>query len=285
MRPLRWPSGASQEPQGGQVFSPSNGSAWALFRGNALGITFSLACALAACGADQGTLPQDTENPPGSDDPQSPPDLGGTMPDEAVENPEDVTFDVPEGGAEEPVLPTDTCEAQLHVIGVYEPFRNDVRVGSGFGGRVTVRIERPGKHVLYLASYESVKWFVSAAPGAQIEEIRVVGYEAQAVETDATEKTLIRTRLERSLGEIAFCGVEWPYEGGGCDTKELIRDAQEDTELGLTTFSGTYIGSRFILREDETVIDVDSDRGYDASELGSETSALIRKTCAGRLPL
>jgi hypothetical protein len=66
------------------------------------------------------------------------------------------------------------AERELHVVGVYEG------TGGGTAGKITV--DRPGQSVtLFLSSYDSVTWQLTATPNTTIERVFLQGYYEQNV--------------------------------------------------------------------------------------------------------
>lgn len=154
-----------------------------------------------------------------------------------------------------PSRPGKCGAAEVHVVGVYEP-RPD-------GAVVQVLLDRPGHHVVVASSYESVAWSIRAAsPASVIDRIILVGYHAQKLVEKTSASVETRSYDERTLGDHPSCGYSYPYNGGGCDTNELLASVQG--ELGhVTTFSGTYQGNGFILRTDDTA-DIGTSGGYES---------------------
>jgi hypothetical protein len=128
----------------------------------------------------------------------------------------------------------DEClSPELHVLGV-----NETYTGEG-----TVHVSRSGPLTLVLSSYEAVAWTVTTEPGVVLDRVIVNAYEAStAVVPDGvlvTDHSGPRSWL--------VCGYRWPGDPYGCDTAELIRLAEEDSGLSLTSFIGCYVAGSFEL--------------------------------------
>jgi hypothetical protein len=159
------------------------------------------------------------------------------------------------GGGGDP-LPARCGTPELHVISAYEAHGNHGG-GSHPPGDAQVVIERPGDHALVLSAYEPVNWHVSLAPGVNIESVTLIGYHMQTVD-------LPNVPVTRGQG----CGYSYPYNGGGCDTDQLLALAKQLTGAELTTFHGCYQASRWALHADGTVAsNCNTAAGYEVDEL------------------
>ncbi len=154
----------------------------------------------------------------------------------------------------------DQCsdEVEMHVIGSYEPVSTPADPGAPWPPPARpqrdshVRIDRPGKHQLVLSSYEPVKWHVSAAPGVEIVKVVAIGYHAQAIQLAAGVGAAVEVHSYEQDGQFA-CGYSWPYNGGGCDTSELLEFAGAATGDDLTSFHGCYTVNDWTLNADLSV--------------------------------
>jgi hypothetical protein len=162
-------------------------------------------------------------------------------------------------GSDGEVLPAlaEAPREELHVFGSYE-----ARSGAERATRESVvRIERPGRHRLVVSAYEPVRWRIEAAPGAEIVQVVAVGYHAQEVVLGPGVDAEIRKGSYEHGGPYA-CGYSWPYNGGGCDTRELLDLAAREVGRTVTSFHGCYQVDRWRLMPDLSVVSsCDSDGG------------------------
>jgi hypothetical protein len=123
-------------------------------------------------------------------------------------------------------------ETALHLVGVYETYEYEA----------SVYFDQSGSNVLALSAYTSTQWNVELAPGASLDKIVAVGYEAQFVKGPEGVPVEIYT-YEGQDSELAGCGYSLPYDGGGCDTDQLIATVESITGLTLSRFDGCYRAS------------------------------------------
>lgn len=164
----------------------------------------------------------------------------------------------PDGGPEEPGGPLDgKCgKPEVHVISVYETHGNH-GPNNHPPGTGHVAIERPGEHALVLSAYEPVNWHVTLGPGAKIQSVTLIGYHAQTVDLQGVP-------VARGQG----CGYSYPYNGGGCDTDELLALARQLAGADITTFHGCYQASDWTLHADGTASsNCNTAAGYEVDEL------------------
>ncbi len=152
-------------------------------------------------------------------------------------------------------LPDKCGSPEVHVISVYET-RSDHSGGYHPTGEGRVTIERPGDHVLVLSAYEPTDWKVTLAPGVQIQQVVLIGYHAQTVD--------LNVPVTHGTG----CGYSYPYNGGGCDTDQLLALAQAHAGADLTSFHGCYHASQWTLHADGGASsNCDTGAGYQVDEL------------------
>jgi len=170
----------------------------------------------------------------GSDDPL-PPEESPTDPsmDPTVPKPPPPP---PPPSPEPPPSATNCGSPELHILSIYETSSNHSTTGDA-----SVRIDRPGSHVLVLSAYEATSWHVALGAGAAIRSVLLVGYEDQTVDLANVPVT-----------HAAGCGYSYPYNGGGCDTNALFSTVQSRAGVGVTTFHGCYQASQWTLRADGT---------------------------------
>ncbi|WP_205525692.1 hypothetical protein, partial [Pyxidicoccus trucidator] len=139
-----------------------------------------------------------------------------------------------------------TCgNPEVHVFGVYEASGDHTSTG-----KATVHVERTGSQVLVLSSYESVHWKVSAVPGADLQYILVLGYDAQSV--DAPPGVEVKVLDNETRGFIPECGYEYPDDDpySGCETPDLLAQVKQLTGQDVSSFHGCYQATSFTLRGD-----------------------------------
>ena len=177
----------------------------------------------------------------------------------------------PPGVAPDPGVPTDPVDPgdkptdpapakcgkpEVHVISVYETSSNH-GPNNHPPSAAQVAIDRPGDHALVLSAYEPVNWRVAVAPGVNIQSVTLLGYYQQNVD-------LPNVPVTRGQG----CGYSYPYNGGGCDTNQLLALAKQLTGAELTTFHGCYQASRWRLNADGSVVsNCNTAAGYEVDEL------------------
>jgi len=146
-----------------------------------------------------------------------------------------------------------SCGApELHVIAMYETGSDHATTGDAF-----VAIDRPGNHVLVLSAYESTNWHVRLAAGATVRSVELLGYEAQTVDLRSVPVT-----------HGTACGYSYPYNGGGCDTNQLLALAEAQAGVRLTTFHGCYQASSWTLHADGTATsNCNTAAGYQQDDL------------------
>ncbi|MCA9493889.1 MAG: hypothetical protein KC621_28360 [Myxococcales bacterium] len=127
-------------------------------------------------------------------------------------------------------------DTQLWLAGVYQT-HGDHRGGVHPMGEAQVTFDLPGSHVIALSSYEPVTWNVRIGPDSRVEKIIVVGYLDQVVNADPN--------IPVEIYENTACGYSLPYNGGGCDTDELIAAVERAAGLPLTRFDGCYDATTF----------------------------------------
>lgn len=115
---------------------------------------------------------------------------------------------------------------QLHVVGAYE---------ATAGNEITVHVTRAGDSVLWLGGYESINWVVTAAPGANIQEIILGGFNVQTASAPAG--VTVRTLPESSMP----LGMYWPSHR----STDMVEAAEFYTNLSLTSFRGCYDSTGF----------------------------------------
>jgi hypothetical protein len=151
-----------------------------------------------------------------------------------------------------------TCgDVELHVIAMYE----------AIGEKANVRIDRPGHHALVLSSYEAVTWNVTTGPGVVIDSVVATGYKATSV-LGVGAATAVSVRGYEVDGGAFACGYSWPYNGGGCDTAELLSFATAATGLELSSFHGCYRAGDWTLNADRSAVSTcATEQGYQQYEL------------------
>ncbi|MCB9743827.1 MAG: putative metal-binding motif-containing protein [Alphaproteobacteria bacterium] len=133
-------------------------------------------------------------------------------------------------------------EPELNLLSLYEGTPN------GSPPQVAVNVDRPSTMVLHLSAYDAVEWTVTAIPNATITEILVSGYHGQTVNAPSGVPVNIRTYDTTRNNYGNWCGYSLPYNGGGCDTDQLIRGVEGYTGLTMSSFTGCYQGNSFTIQ-------------------------------------
>ncbi|HWU88273.1 MAG TPA: hypothetical protein VN253_13395, partial [Kofleriaceae bacterium] len=198
----------------------------------------ALALSLAGC-----TLYFGPADPPAT----APPEPGGPPGD-----PVDPGGPIKPGGP----LPATCGTPEVHVLSVYETSSNHSG-GNHPTGTATVTIERPGDLALVLSAYEPTDWHVTLAPGAHVRSVTLIGYLTQTV-------NLANVPIVHAQG----CGYSYPYNGGGCDTNQLLALAKQHAGADVTTFHGCYQASSWTLHADGSAAsNCNTAAGYEVDEL------------------
>ncbi len=138
----------------------------------------------------------------------------------------------------------ESAATRLWLGAVYET-RSDHSGGYHPMGEANVEFTLPGSNVLALSAYEPTTWNISVANDAALDRIVVFGYHEQIVSAPADIPIEIHDhKVQRS--EYWSCGYSYPYNGGGCDTDELIANAEFVTGLPIFGFDGCYHATSFI---------------------------------------
>lgn len=166
--------------------------------------------------------------------------------------PEEPVPTVPPPVPPPPRPPSECGSPEVHVFGIYETSSDHGTVGEAH-----VSIDRPGDHILALSAYEETRWQVEVGPGAAIRAVYLLGYEPQTVDLPDVPVT-----------QGSGCGYSYPYNGGGCDTIELLSSVKERAGRGITTFHGCYQASQWTLLADGAATsNCNTDDGYEVDEL------------------
>ena len=144
-------------------------------------------------------------------------------------------------GGYEPSSHIGACaiETELHIVGQYE---------SADDGETEVEVSRSAAPiVLVLSSYEPTSWRLNLAPGTQLRQVIINGYEPSVLENQPDGVEVID--LTGPGRYLSACSYVWPGDDQGCDTGALVRGAEARTGLTLTSFQGCYSGAGFVLRD------------------------------------
>jgi hypothetical protein len=130
-----------------------------------------------------------------------------------------------------------TTQPELHILSAYEPS----------GSTIAVHIARNTQMTVVLSSYEPVHWIVTVDPGAVVDEILLNGYHAQTLSAPSNIPYQARSYDQNYSNFGSSCGYSFPYNGGGCDTNQLIAGVEFHTGLDWTSFTGCYTASEFLI--------------------------------------
>lgn len=131
--------------------------------------------------------------------------------------------------------PGECSDVEVHVIGV-----------SDGGDSSTVILQRPGKHILVLSSYESTTWNVEVKPGATLERVYAVGHHPQRVKTNVTTKVMTESAMEGGAGATG-------YQLGDKSTEALLKLASIRVDRHATSFHGCFAASHWTIGENMAV--------------------------------
>jgi hypothetical protein len=131
-------------------------------------------------------------------------------------------------------------DIETHVFGVHQ----------APGGEVTIHIDRPGHHALVVSAYERVQWTITTSPDAVVDGVYAVGYGTQSVVAADGVKV---ARDSKEQGGPYACGYTWPYDGGSCNTEELVNLSSKIINHAATSFHGCYEAASFSVAEDMAV--------------------------------
>jgi hypothetical protein len=131
-----------------------------------------------------------------------------------------------------------TSQPELHILSAYE---------SSHNGTVSVHIDRPTQMTVVLSSYEPVLWVVTTGPNTQVDKILLNGYHSQTISLNSSIPFETRS-YDQTVSNFGYwCGYALPYNGGGCDTNQLLNGVTSYTGLDWTSFNGCYSASQFLL--------------------------------------
>ena len=133
---------------------------------------------------------------------------------------------------------TNSSYPELHVLSAYEPDN----------GTIFVHISRNTQMTVLLSSYEPVHWVVTIDSAAIVDKILINGYHSQTVTIPSGIPYEIRSYDQTGTNFGGSCGYSLPYNGGGCDTNNLLNGVQAYTGLSWSSFTGCYTASGFLLQ-------------------------------------
>jgi hypothetical protein len=113
-------------------------------------------------------------------------------------------------------------------------------------GTANVLVERKGKQILVLSSYEPVDYVVTAARGAEVVEIVLNGYYPHTVEAPPGTKVTNRS----GTSYLAACAYAYPGDSEGCATPQLMKGVEDVLHRPITSFAGCYHASQFVVHDD-----------------------------------
>lgn len=169
--------------------------------------------------------------------------------------------------------PIDCSGAELHVVGVYDPYDS----ASNTEGPAHVHIERPGPVKLFLSSYSATDWTVTAGPATQL--VAVVAHAYEPVTVEAPEGVPVEAFDFTQAHVFWGCGYEYPDKDphSGCETPELLAAIENHMQAPVMSFHGCYAASDFV---------IDANLGSSsncATQMGYEHTSMV-STCAPSAP-
>lgn len=132
-----------------------------------------------------------------------------------------------------------TTIPELHFLSAYEPTSS---------GIIYVQVDSTTPMTLVMSSYEPVQWVLNTVPGAQIQQILLNGYHSQTIVGAGSIPVETRSYDQTGTYFGESCGYSLPYNGGGCDTNQLLQTVTGYTGLNWTTFNGCYTVEQFIIK-------------------------------------
>jgi hypothetical protein len=137
-----------------------------------------------------------------------------------------------------------TNGTQLHVIGVVSSNEGQMSNAPPYRGPIDVQVNRSGKSVLMLNSYNAVTWNIQVAEGATLDGIVVSSYYESSV--NAPEGVpVVKYSFEKDLAIFGDYGYAWP----SFHATELVDAAELETGLELTSFRGCAASASFQIDE------------------------------------
>ena len=88
-------------------------------------------------------------------------------------------------------------------------------------------------------------WEFTIGDGVQIEEILLNGYHQQNA-LNVGDIPVSNMSLTEGTGWMG-CGYRWPLSTGGCNTPELVGQIEERFNTPISSFSGAYRASHFVI--------------------------------------
>lgn len=123
--------------------------------------------------------------------------------------------------------------------------RDDHSAGYHPTGNATVKLQRPGKHILVLSAYEPTVWHVETASGVVLNAIHFISYYTQSAIVLNSGVAIVSHSFSSGA-----CGYSWPYNGQGCDTNQLLTLARQYTGYEIKSFHGCYRATTWTLNAD-----------------------------------
>jgi hypothetical protein len=122
---------------------------------------------------------------------------------------------------------------ELHLVGVYEPTVT----------AISVDVDRATDVILVLSSYSPVDWTVNATSRTNLLEVYVNSY-------SWTSSTVVApSGVPTNSGWFGAYAYAWPYSDGGSDTPALVSQIERYYGATLTSFTGCYQASGFVVEE------------------------------------
>ncbi|MFN3200194.1 MAG: thrombospondin type 3 repeat-containing protein [Bradymonadia bacterium] len=162
------------------------------------------------------------------------------------------------GNAQPTGFVNDLGGTEVHALGVYQGSRDAINENGQ--REINVGVSRAGvPMILVLSSYEPVHWRLNLAPGVQLQQVILNGYNNQTLEGHGGAVVTDRTRPGNYF---TACAYVWPSGNGGCDTNALISGVEGFLGQSVDSFHGCYTGEAFAIG----AVDGDGDAVPDASD-------------------
>lgn len=130
---------------------------------------------------------------------------------------------------------------QVDIIGVY-----GAKIESAMGvDYLPIHVNITGSNTklfnLVLSSYEKVNWVLTGNVDA-VRSVLLNGFNDSTIEGLPSESIVI-DRMNDNY--FAACAFNWPENGNGCYTNDLVRGVESVYMTKINSFTGTYFGDKF----------------------------------------
>ncbi len=131
-----------------------------------------------------------------------------------------------------------TTDPQVEGIEVHEISVSDPPNQAGKRRHVEISVDRAGRHLLVIRSYESADFEIIVGKKATLAAVLIDGYHAQTI-----SGVPAGVPVENHSGDLTFhglCSYEWPKANGHCNAPVLPGEGGLPRFAGTTSFTGCY---------------------------------------------